>query len=56
MRGGKRALWNWGAILLRGAKYADVMERALCNGIISGVDLGGGGFTRIRLCGSMAMP
>ncbi len=39
------ALWNHRMNLLTGdAKYADVVERATCNGILSGVSLGGDKF------------
>ena len=39
------ALWNWRMFLLHGdAKYIDVMERALYNGIASGVSLSGDEF------------
>lgn len=39
------ALWNWRMFLLHGdAKYVDVLERALYNGIISGVSLRGDEF------------
>ena len=39
------ALWNWRMFLLHGdAKYVDVLERALYNGIISGVGLSGDEF------------
>ncbi|MBS1601824.1 MAG: glycoside hydrolase family 127 protein [Bacteroidetes bacterium] len=36
-------LWNWRMLVLTGqAKYADVMEEALYNSVLSGVDLNGG--------------
>ena len=39
------ALWNWRMFLMHGeAKYIDVMERALYNGIVSGVSLSGDEF------------
>ena len=39
------ALWNWRMFLMHGeAKYIDVMERALYNGILSGVSLSGDEF------------
>ncbi|WP_257668582.1 aceric acid hydrolase [Parapedobacter tibetensis] len=38
-------LWNWRMLLLTGdAKYADVMELALYNSVLSGVSLDGGSF------------